>query len=152
MAYKIAIASTDGVEINAHFGSTETFLLVHVADDGSFHQLDRIKPAIVPLHQAVPEEHTDLGQDTSSCGSGSSCKSQGGGCGGGHEETKINGKIVQILDCRCLLCKKVGAGVKKQLEKKSIAVFEVDYKIEAALKKIIDYYRKIDQHISLRKV
>ena len=149
MAYKIAIASTDGVAINAHFGSTETFLLVLVDDDGSLQQLGRTRPMIVPLHHAV--ENPVLGQDTSSCGSGSSCKSQGGGCGGGHEETKINGKIVQILDCRCLLCKKVGAGVKKQLEKKSIAVFEVDYKIEAALKKIIDYYRKIDQHISLRK-
>jgi len=149
MAYKIAIASTDGMAINAHFGSTETFLIVLVDDDGSFQQLGRTKPATVLLHQAA--EHPALGQDTSSCGSGSSCKSQGGGCGGGHDETKINEKIVQILDCRCLLCKKVGAGVKKQLEKKSIAVFEIDYKIEAALKKIIDYYRKIDQHISLRK-
>lgn len=149
MAYKIAIASTDGVVINAHFGSTETFLIVRVEADGSFQQLGRTKPATVLLHQVV--EHPVLGQDTSSCGSGSSCKSQGGGCGGGHDETQINEKIVQILDCRCLLCKKVGAGVKKQLEKKSIAVFEVDYKIEAALKKIIDYYRKIDQHISLRK-
>ncbi|SEJ67118.1 Dinitrogenase iron-molybdenum cofactor [Propionispira arboris] len=149
MAYKIAIASTDGVEINAHFGSTETFLIVRVEDDGSFQQLGRTAPATVLPHQVA--EHPALGQDTSACSSGSSCKSQGGGCGGGHDETEINEKIVQILDCRCLLCKKVGAGVKKQLEKKSIAVFEVDYKIEAALKKIIDYYRKIDQHISLRK-
>ena len=149
MAYKIAIASTDGMAINAHFGSTETFLIVLVDDDGSFQQLGRTAPATVLLHQVA--EHPALSQAASSCDSGSSCKSQSGGCSGGHDETKINEKIVQILDCRCLLCKKVGNGVKKQLEKKSIAVFEVDYKIEAALKKIIDYYRKIDQHISLRK-
>ena len=149
MAYKIAIASTDGVAINAHFGSTETFLIVLVDDDGSFQQLGRTAPATVLLHQVA--EHPALSQAASSCDSGSSCKSQSGGCSGGHDETKINEKIVQILDCRCLLCKKVGNGVKKQLEKKSIAVFEVEYKIEAALKKIIDYYRKIDQHISLRK-
>lgn len=151
MAYKIAIASTDGISINAHFGSAETFLVVRVENDGNWHEIGRTRPAILPMHQAVLEENP-LGKDTSYCGSGSSCGNQGGGCGSGHDETKINEKIIQILDCRCLLCKKVGAGVKKQLEKKSIAVFEVDYTLEAALKKIIDYYRKIDQHISLRKV
>jgi predicted Fe-Mo cluster-binding NifX family protein len=149
MAYKIAIASTDGVSINAHFWNTETFLTVCVEEDGSFHELGRTPAAIIPLHPEIAEEHH---KKPSSCEEGSGCGSQRGGCGGNHDEIKINAKIFPIIDCRCLLCKQVGAGVKKQLEKKSIAVFEVDYTLEAALKKIIDYYRKIDQHISLRKV
>lgn len=36
MAYKIAIASTDGKVVNQHFGRAEKFYIVNVYDDGTF--------------------------------------------------------------------------------------------------------------------
>lgn len=37
MAYKIAVASTDGKVVNQHFGRAEKFYIISVLVDGTFH-------------------------------------------------------------------------------------------------------------------
>jgi len=141
MSYKIAVASTDGIYVDAHFGSASSFLIYEVNPDGSYEKRgERIitgRNIGLNCDSIIPIKETE-----NSCGS----------CGGhnGHSDTKIEANISIIADCRCLLCYKIGAGAERQLERKAITVFQVDYKIEDALKKIIDYYTKIDNHLSLR--
>ena len=179
MSYKVAIASTDGINVDAHFGGASSFLIYEVNADGSYENIEE---------RIVPGSNKDINSDSiislkeigNGCGSSSDCTSSqncssnsdcssnsgcgsengsesgsgasnGGGCGG-HSDSKIDANVSLITDCRCLLCNKVGAGAERQLGRKAITAFQVDYKIEDALAKIINYYTKIDNHISLRSV
>ena len=161
MSYKVAIASTDGINVDAHFGSASSFLIYEVDADGSYENIEK---------RIVPGTDKEISNDSNipskeagnSCGSSSDCASSQNcttnsdgaskaGCGG-HSDSKIDANVLLITDCRCLLCYKVGAGAERQLGRKAITAFQVDYKIEDALAKIINYYSKIDNHLSLRNV
>ena len=41
MAYRIAAASSDGIHIDRHFGAADGFVIVEVADDGIFAEVER---------------------------------------------------------------------------------------------------------------
>jgi len=150
MSYKVGITSTDGIYVDAHFGGASSFLIYEVNADGSYENKEK---------RIVPGTNVDISSSlncssNSDCDKSSSCASpnengNAGGCGG-HSDSKIEANVALIADCRCLLCNKVGAGAERQLERKAITAFQVNYKIDDALEKIINYYTKIDNHISLR--
>lgn len=148
MAYKIAVASSDGVHIDGHFGSATDFYILQVQDDGSYEQIEK---------RVIKEENTSENTaDAAECGSkkkdcNCSSKPQGGGCGGGHSDPKIERKVNAISDCRCLLVLKCGPGAERQLQRKAISTFQIDVTVAEALEKIIPYFEKTDKHISLRK-
>lgn len=169
MAYKIAVASTDGIHVNAHFGNTSSFLIIAVDDDKNYTieeerslaDLDLGKKAlgndpcsikkkscgIDPGDHAGRSESSEDGRCDN--GNGGSCGGHGGH--GGHSDTLTQARIELIADCRCVLCQKAGAGAERQLGKKAITTFQIKYEIKEALEKIIQYYAKTDNHISLRK-
>ncbi|NLK95900.1 MAG: hydrogenase [Clostridiales bacterium] len=130
MSYRIAIASNDGININEHFGSAKYFLIVEVDDKGNY----------VNKENRIIEESSIK----SNCGSG--CNN---GCGG-KGDFATSYRVSLISDCRALLCKKIGTNFEKQLGRKGIISYQIDNSIEEALKIIIEYYRKVDNHISLR--
>jgi len=76
-----------------------------------------------------------------------SCGGNGGGCKGPGD---VADKVELISDCRAVVCKKIGFQAQKQFEKKAISVFDVECKVQEALDKITFYYRRIDNHESLR--
>ena len=41
MSYKIAVATADGRTVDTHFGHADDFTILEVADDGSFHEVER---------------------------------------------------------------------------------------------------------------
>ena len=41
MSYRIALASSDGVHIDRHFGASDGFLIVEVARDGTFLEVEQ---------------------------------------------------------------------------------------------------------------
>lgn len=132
MGYNIAVASTDGINIDKHFGASDSFFIIRVNDDETYENLGE---------RAVEEsENNNTNCGESSCGH--SC--------GGHSDPKIQKKVETISDCRCLLCYKCGPGSEKQLGKKNIATFEINMKLDEALKTIIKYYKKSDAHESLK--
>ena len=131
MAYNIAVASTDGINIDKHFGASDSFFVIKVNDDGTYENLE----------ERVVKEGQNSSTSTS-CGY--SC--------GGHSDPAIQKKIEVISDCRCLLCSKCGPGSEKQLGKNNISAFEINLKIEEVLKTIIKYYQKSDEHQSLKDI
>lgn len=138
MSYKIAVASSDGKNINETFGSAKSFIIYEVTDDVYRQSEERI----------FQSEMTDISPDNCNqkgCGSSDGC---GAGCGV-HGE--ISEKVEIISDCRTVVCKKIGFHVQKLLERKAISAFDVSCSIEEALSKITDYYSRIDRHESLRK-
>lgn len=153
MAYKIAAASSDGQQIDLHFGHAEMFYIFEVQQDGTYVLLERRE---VPIQQ---EEET-CGKEAAPGECGETKEAQGcspkhggqGGCGGGHSDTGIDTRTLLIEDCRCLLCKAIGPGAQRKLERRAITVFTVDLSVEKATEKIIRYYNKSDHHQSLRIV
>lgn len=117
--YKIAVATSDGVNIDLHFGQTEIFTIYQVYRDGSYAQLEKRKVG-------------ETNQDTS-CDTG---KKSCGGCSG-HRK---NERVAMIADCRCVLCARCGAGTETELGKRKITSFVIEKRTDEALEKIIQYY------------
>mgnify|MGYP002623598239 CR=1 FL=1 len=140
MAYYIAVASSNGTTVDIHFGAASEFRIYRVEDDASFSFAET---------RAAPEETAqDSQQNAGSEGAGTGCGNADAGCGGGAGQSA---KVASLSDCRAVVCKKIGFNVQKQLEKKAIAGFDVECAVEDALKKITQYFYKIDNHISLAK-
>lgn len=136
MSYKIAIASSDQANIDLNFGSAVEFLIYEVSDDGAFGFLER---------RAVSET-APLGA-VLACSDKGECK--GGGC---HGSGPSNPRVDSIADCRCVLSKKTGTPILKQLDKKAISSFEIEGDIYEALQKITLYFHRVDHHQTLRGI
>lgn len=153
MSYKIAVASSDGVYIDLHFGGVEEFIIVDVKNDGRYTIAETRN---VP-HKRELRTNSEGCNQKNGCGDGCNTHNESvdfgssHNCGGGNPNGELEEKVKLLQDCRCILCKKIGPSAEKLLSKKAITVFEIEVKVEIALAKIIDYYWKVDQHISLRK-
>ena len=132
MAYKIAVATSDGVNINETFGSAESFVIYEVSD-GVYTEAEE--------RSCTTEENVC---QSGGCGNSDGC---GKGCGGQNNSSKVE----IISDCRDVVCKKIGFHIRKQLERKAISAFDVSCTISEALEKITFYYNRIDRHESLRR-
>ena len=150
MAYKIAIGTSDGVNVDLKFGEVKSFTIYSV--EGKEYSLLEVRD--------VPEADTSKEAEASDCapsgcgqphqgcsGGGGGCGGNSSGCGGPGELTE---KIAVIGDCRSVVCKKVGFQAQKQFEKKAISVFDVECTVKEALDKITFYYDKLDNHQSLK--
>ncbi|MDE6087434.1 MAG: hydrogenase [Oscillospiraceae bacterium] len=137
MLYKIAVASSDGENINETFGSAKSFVIYEVSDD----VYKKSEERICTTEEKIAENNCN----SKVCGNADSCDS---GCGGQGEASS---KVELIADCRAVVCKKIGFPIQKQLERKAISAFDVNCTIEESLNKITSYYNRIDRHESLRK-
>lgn len=156
MSYKIAVASSDGIQINETFGSAKSFIIYEVTDgicerleEREYHQDDIDGDGVSLLGEDTPSGGcgSNIYGSENGCGSGSGCGSHGGGCGGPGASSA---KVELISDCRCIVCKKIGFQIQKQLERKAISAFDVSCTVEEALKKISFYYKRMDNHETLR--
>ncbi len=137
MSYRVAIASSDEIYVNETFGTTNRFLIFEIVDGRTVRLEDR--------RVEVPEQNRELAPkkdcNRATCGTG-------GGCGG---DGAISAKVALIEDCRCVVCKKIGFQVLKQLERKAIGAFDVSCTVEEALEKLVFYFSHIDNHLPLRR-
>lgn len=138
MPYKIAIASSDEIHIDETFGSAKRFHIFEIMD-GKYQKVEE---------RIVEENNKDL-----QCGISDGCNKEGCHSGAGSGCTGNDGysqKVELIADCRCVICKKIGFQIQKQLERKAITAFDVNCTVNQALEKISFYYDKIDKGQSLR--
>lgn len=150
MSYKIAIASSDCIQIDETFGSAQVFRIYEVTDENYSRIEDRNVSAAAETISAGAEA-SGVQQECGSgngCGSGR-CHTDTGGCGGSGG---VSPKVELISDCRCVVCRKIGFHIQKQLERRAITSFDVSCSVEEALKKITLYFRRIDGHQSLRGI
>ena len=141
MAYKIAVASSDGINVDLHFGEAKSFHIYEVDDAGNFTEGQIRK---------YDESQETAGKKNSECCGGQkesgSCGGHGNGCTGA-----ASAKVQIISDVRAVIAEKIGFNVTKQLEKKAISSFDVDVTVKEALEKVTAYYFKIDNHQTLVK-
>ncbi len=132
MAYKIAVISQDGKTTDTSFGSSNEFLIYNIDEE----KIEFIETRIWDTEFA------------SNCGENKSqCK-----CGGNNIPPHIKAKIEVLKDCRCLICKKIGDNADRHLQRSAITVFAIEGEVEEIIKKIVNYYEKMDNHISLRNL
>lgn len=137
MAYKIAVGSLDGINVDLKFGEIKEFLIYEITD--KIRLIEKRKVNSVDTIDNI----NNVNNTNNACANGSSnkgCCGNGNGCG----SQSVIPAVTLIEDCRCVVCKKVGFQAQKQFEKKAITVFDVDTSIDDALAKITAYYARID--------
>lgn len=146
MSYKIAVASSDGIAVDLHFGAAQEFTIYDV-NEGIYTLLEKRTVSEENVTDVPVEDQACQGEG---CGAGrmSGCGGSSGGCGGGVNVAFP--KVELLNDCRCVVCKKIGPQIQKQLERRAITAFDVSCSVEEALNKITSYYERVDNHQSLK--
>ena len=127
MSYKIAVATSDGENVDLHFGSTKVFQ-IYQAEGEKFDFLESRK--------VINADNAQI--------AGCNCGEGGGNNCGGKEKSEA----VEILsDCRAVVCAKIGRNILKQLELRAISSFDVSIPVKEALEKIVTYYNKVDNRL-----
>lgn len=120
MSYKIAIASSDGINIDQHFGEISSLLVFDVNEnDGSF-SLDCKRDVPFPKDE------------------GAECEESGCSCGKGFTD-----RITQtVKDCQYFLVAKIGNRPHRFLQENNVNCIEAPFPIEDAVKKLNGYFVK----------
>ncbi|WP_027431713.1 NifB/NifX family molybdenum-iron cluster-binding protein [Lachnospira multipara] len=140
MAYKIAVASSDGVNIDVKFGAIDSFLVYEIDDD----EINFLEKRLIALDEENVTKTSANVNSKSDCNSSCNTNSCGGGAKGCGGPSGVTSRVELIGDCRSVVCAKVGFQAQKQFEKKAISVFDIECPIDFALKKISSYYKAID--------
>lgn len=133
MSVKVAIASSDGTQVDLHFGKTKRFF-IYTLSDTTFVQTEIRE---VPLVQE--EDSTDFACGNG-CGSGSGC----GGCGG-SASGPLAPSVQLLLDCRAIVAAQIGGNIRRQFERNAISCFDIELSVEEALQKLAAYYTKFGE-------
>ena len=140
MSIKTAIATSNGKDIDLHFGQATQFEIYELRGD----HFEFLETRNAPKSEATSEDTPAYGGGCGSgfgggCGSG--CGGFGGGCGGGGAG-QVSPTVQLLLDCRSVVAAQVGQNVRRQFERNAVSVFDIELPIEEALQKLAAYYLK----------
>jgi predicted Fe-Mo cluster-binding NifX family protein len=122
MGYKFAVGSSDGENIDLHFGQAEQFY-IYETDDNDGYNFVEIRPRELPQDEARRHEVTTGG---------------GGKCGEGGE---VDATV--IADVQYLLVASIGMNALRSLARQNITAFDVPGSIDKAIKRVIGHNKKI---------
>jgi predicted Fe-Mo cluster-binding NifX family protein len=126
MPYNIAVTSSDGKNLNLHFGRAGVFYILQIDEEsGTWKILEKKELS-----------------SSSACSAGEGC---GAGCGeGGHENMRSRIKTVADLlkGCTYLLTAKIGPRPSDLLKHSGITALEAPLEIEKAIPKLNKYHLK----------
>ncbi|MDR3122943.1 MAG: hypothetical protein LBU16_04095 [Treponema sp.] len=124
MPYRIAITSSDGKQIDLHFGHADSFYVIQVDEEtGAWEPVGRRD-----LPEAVPE------------GAEPDCGGRGG-CSG-HNDERLNRVIGILPDCRYLLTFRIGKKPHAFLQRAGITALESPGDLSLAIPKLTAYHIK----------
>jgi nitrogen fixation protein NifX len=119
MAYRIAITSSDGVNIDTHFGQSGGFYILEAADDGkSWETLG---------YRNVPKT-----AETASGAAEQSCN--------GHDDARLAVISSMLSDCQYLLTKKIGLKPYRFLQRTGLTSLELSGSIAPIIEKLTAYH------------
>ena len=149
MSIKVAIASSDGFNVDLHFGQAKSFLIYELKDS-KFELTEKREVPAGANESTSPEAPSpqDFGGGCGGagfgCGSGGGCGGSGGGCGGGASGP-LAPAVELLLDCRAVVAAQIGQGMGRQFQRNAISVFDIELPIEEALNKLAAYYLKFGE-------
>ena len=149
MSIKVAITSSDGLNIDLHFGQTKSFLIYELKES----KFELTEKRELPPQSDTPVVSTGSTTGTSDCNpavsigyetGGFGCGSGGGGCGGGAAGP-LAPAVELLLDCRSVVAAQIGQGMRRQFERNAISVFDIELPVNEALEKLAAYYTKFNE-------
>lgn len=140
MSIKVAIASSDKINIDLHFGQASQFEIYELRFDHFEYLETREAPKSEQTAEEVPTGGAGCGSGFGG-GCGSGC---GGGCGGGAGGP-VSPVVQSLLDCRSIVAAQIGQNVRRQFERNAVSVFDIELPIEEALQKLAAYYLKFGE-------
>ena len=139
MGIKVAIASSDGINIDLRFGQARQFTIYELNGDHFAFLENRDAP-----------NSEQVSDDTSPTGCGGGFGGGCGGCGGGNGCGSSGGpaspRVELLLDCRSIVAAQVGQNVRRQFERNAVSVFDIELPIQEALEKLAAYYTKFEEN------
>lgn len=126
MAYKIAVATSDGKKVDTHFGMAEDFTIIEVSDDGNYQEVER-RPA------------------AKACLGSCSTVPKDGKTQHSAEDNALLVAAENLADCSYVLAAKIGPGAVRALAVKNITAFDIVMDVDEAIGKINIYREKISQ-------
>lgn len=107
--FKVAVASTDGIVVNSHFGKAATFYIYeNRPKDDTWKLIER---------RLVPPV----------------CD------GGEHDDTRLQNQVKKFLDCKYILISRIGPGAAQALEQNEIYPLEMPGVITESLEQLVMY-------------
>ena len=142
MSVKVAIASSDGLKIDLHFGQAKEFFIYEL-QKGVFVQIEKRELPVNP--SAVPELVEGQGPHGDEVSGGFACPGGGGGCGGcgGGAAGPLSSAVELLLDCQAVIAAQIGQNMRRQFERNAISVFDIELPVTQALEKLAAYYLKL---------
>ena len=134
MGLKIAVATSDGLNVNLHFGQTKLFSIYELRGDN----FELVEKRAAPANQSQDAEELKAGSGCGGCGNGS-----GGGCCAGGVGA-LSPAVENLLDCRAIVAAQIGGNVRRQFERNAISCFDIELPVKEALEKLAAYYKKIE--------
>ena len=137
----IAVATSDGKNIDREFGKAHAFDIYRIAAGDT--------PTAVFLEHRVLSlgDSVDVPAPADApCSPEKGCA--GGGCGGGGNgcagaaSPQLKQRIEAVSDCVCVLCTHAGPGAQKLLSANAVTLFDVMLPIERALPKVVAWYTR----------
>lgn len=125
MAVLVAVASSDGKNVDLHFGKAESFKIFKL--EGSRFVFKEERFSLKETADIKESEH-------SCCTEKASC---GCSCGG-----KESPDVALLSDCTAVVAAKFGGQVSRQFEKKAVSTFDISCPVEFALEKLSAYYKR----------
>ena len=144
MSIKVAIASSDGLNIDLHFGQAAQFHIYELCGD----HFEFLETRDVPKAAQTEDDSSAFaggcGGGGFGCGRGAGCSGSGGGCGGGAGGP-LAPAVELLLDCRSVVAAQIGQGMGRQFQRNAISVFDIELPISEALEKLAAYYLKFGE-------
>lgn len=110
MKIKIAIASSDGRQIDLHFGKAELFRIYELGEDHKFREVEvrTVAPGCVDC--------------------------------GNHQDARIRNVVEHLSDCRSVVASKIGREARVALETAGINAFDQQFSVAAVLTPLERFY------------
>ena len=141
MSVKVAIASSDGLKIDLHFGQAKEFFIYELQKD-AFVQIEKRE---LPVNSGEAALRKAQGPQEDELSGGFACPGGGGGCGGcgGGASGPLAPAVELLLDCQAVIAAQIGQNMRRQFERNAISVFDIELPVTQALEKLAAYYSKL---------
>lgn len=132
MGYKVAIASTEGIAVDVHFGQADSFAIFEVDSSTGHGEFLEWREAAESLQCS----------DDSGCGVAAEPAACGGVCGGGsgHDPRHLRQIAERLRDSTYVLVAKIGGRANAVLASHGLHVIEASGDVGPALVKLNRYY------------
>lgn len=129
--YKIAVASSDGINVDSSFGGS-SFFYIYEIEKGSISNVSRLYIDHEENDHQREDKREARGCASKRCGQGSN------GCQGKEALRLLDG----FNDVTCIIVNKAGPKIKDAFALKAISVLETDIDVKTAVDKAIIYFEK----------